>query len=70
MTGDNAMRKDSLHRLSAPLHLCNGGLMISRVQPADIAHLPTRIGIEAGRIEHDLARLTGLQRLHPDAILH
>ena len=56
--------------LVAPLTSATTSVVIARVQPAHIAHLPARVRIEARRIQHHLARLAGLQLRHAHAILH
>jgi hypothetical protein len=38
------------------------------VEPAHVSDLSARVGVEAGRVEHDFALVAGLERLHPDAV--
>ena len=56
------VRKDPLHRLRASAHIGDDRVVIVGVEPARIAHLPTRIGIEAGVIENDFHRIAGSRR--------
>ncbi len=64
------MREDALHRLGAAAHFGHDGLVVARIEPAHIAHLPAGVGVEAGGVEHDLALFAGLQASDADAILH
>ena len=62
------MREDSLHGLGATLHLGDHAGVIGPVEPADVAHLATGVGVEAGRIEHDFAGVARVERRDADAV--
>src|SRR5450631_4490239 len=59
------MRSNALNRVIAPCHLGDHSIVIVRVKPAVISHLPASLRIERSVVENDLAGLAGLELLRP-----
>src|ERR1700686_4740638 len=61
--GDDLMRPDALYRRVAALNLGDDGVVVVRVEPASVADLASRFGVERGVIEDDFAFVSGLELL-------
>ena len=57
LLGDDAMRAHSLHGIGDAFNFGDDGVVIFAVEPANIADLPARIGVERRVVEHDFAAL-------------
>src|ERR1039457_2485393 len=67
LLGHDAVRAHALHGIGDAFHFGDDGVVVFAVEPADIAHLPTSIGVKRRVVEDDLAALARLQFLHADS---
>ena len=67
LLGDDAVRAHALHGIGHAFNFGDDGVVVFAVEPADIADLSARIGVERRVIEHDLAALAGLQLLRANS---
>ena len=58
------MRPHALNRVIASRHFGNDSVVIVRIKPSAIPHLPASLGIKRRVIENDLARFASLEFLH------
>ena len=66
----HAMRAHTLHRLGAAQHIADYRVVIVRAQPAVVADLAARVGIERRVVEHDLHLFTCRSRRDTHTIAH
>src|SRR5208282_5183708 len=58
---DNLMGPHTLNRRIASSHVGDDCILVARVKPTLIAHLPAGVGVERRVIKNDFARFAGLE---------